>query len=113
MASLKVGLAGLGEWARRAYVPILAELEAAGEIEVAAVSARSEATRQVARELLGEGVRLYGDYGELLGDAELEAVFLALPNALHAEAVAAAVGSGKHVFFEPPIGVDREQVERG
>ena len=44
MASIRLGLIGLGEWARRAYVPILREL---GEVEVVAVSACSETTHAV------------------------------------------------------------------
>ena len=91
MTTLKVGLAGLGEWARNAYVPILQELCAAGQVEITAVSARSEATRQVARELLGPDVQLYADYSELLQDTTVEAVFLALPNALHSQAIEAAL----------------------
>jgi predicted dehydrogenase len=90
-------------------VPILKGLD---RVEVAAVAAKSEATRQYAREQFGEGVTLFADYRELLRDAHIEAVTLALPNAIHAEVLGEAVGSGKHVFYEPPIAHSGEAISR-
>ena len=107
MTPVKLGLIGLGEWPREAYVPILKELS---EANVAAVAARTEATQQFARDQFGEGIALYGDYHDLLKDDNVEAVAVALPNDLHAEGIQAAAASGKHVFFEPPIGLTQEEV---
>lgn len=107
MNRVKLGLIGLGEWPRQAYVPILKELEG---VEICAVAARSDATRQYAREQFGERVAQYSDYCDLLGSAAIEAVTLAVPNAIHAEALNAAVSSGKHTFYEPPIAHSPEAI---
>src|SRR3569833_2004899 len=40
----------------------------------------------------------YTDYHELLADPEIEAVTIALPNALHAPVVMEALEAGKHVL---------------
>ena len=100
MKTLKIGLIGLGEWPRQAYIPILKELDT---VEVVAVAASSSATRQFAREQFGDGLKTHADYQDLLADESVEAVMLALPNTLHAEALPAAIASGKHVFCEPPL----------
>ena len=39
---MKIGLIGFGEWARTAHVPVLKTLD---DVEIAAVAARSQATR--------------------------------------------------------------------
>ena len=109
MLSIRLGLIGLGAWARAAYLPVLQELTG---VSVGAVAARSDTTRQFAREQFGEGVTAYATFDELLNDDRIEAVMVALPNELHAQGVEAAVRSGKHVFFEPPIGHTAEEVAR-
>ena len=99
MNRIRLGLIGLGEWPRQAYLPVLKDLE---NVEILAVAARSSASRQYARQQLGEQVVLYADYRDLLASAAVEAVTLALPNPLHAEALEAALSAGKHLFTNRP-----------
>jgi predicted dehydrogenase len=101
MNPVELGLIGLGEWPRQAYVPVLKQLDT---VRVCAVAARTSATREYAREQFGRETTIYGDYRDLLRDENVQAVTLALPNELHNEAIQAALASGKHVFYEPPIG---------
>lgn len=109
MSHVRLGLIGLGEWPRRAYLPILKDLDG---VEACAVAAKSSATRQYAREQFGEQVVVYADYRDLLKDTVIEAVTLALPNSIHEEALDAAVSSGKHLFYEPPIAHSPEAIVR-
>jgi len=106
MDTVRIGLIGFGKWPREAYAPALRESAVA---DVVAVAARSGATHAAAREVFGGELRAYEDYDALLADPEVEAVMIALPNPLHSQAIRAAAASGKHVFFEPPLGLGTAQ----
>jgi predicted dehydrogenase len=51
-----------------------------------------------------ERVKVYGGYEELLADKDIEAVIIALPLHLHAEAAIRAMRAGKHVLTEKLMG---------
>ena len=87
MKHVKLGLIGLGQWPRQAYVPVLKGLEG---VDVVAVAAKSPATQQYAREQFGDVV-VYSDYSDLCEDPRVEAVALAVPNPIHEAALTAAV----------------------
>jgi myo-inositol 2-dehydrogenase / D-chiro-inositol 1-dehydrogenase len=47
--------------------------------------------------------RVYSDYRDLVKDAEIEAVTITAPNALHCEMAVAIAQAGKHVICEKPL----------
>ena len=55
-------------------------------------------------------LREYSHYAELLGDKEVDAVYISLPTGMHAEAVLAAMCAGKPTLCEKPLGRNLKEV---
>jgi D-xylose 1-dehydrogenase (NADP+, D-xylono-1,5-lactone-forming) len=80
----------------------LAGARQAGNVEIAAVGSRDEASARRYRSEHQIG-RAYGSYEALLADPEIEAVYISLPNSLHIEWTKRALQAGKHVLCEKPL----------
>jgi D-xylose 1-dehydrogenase (NADP+, D-xylono-1,5-lactone-forming) len=75
---------------------------ASEKVDLLAVASRDQARADAyAREW--EIPRAYGSYEALLADPEIEAVYISLPNTLHAEWSIKALDAGKHVLCEKPF----------
>lgn len=75
---------------------------------VHAIASRdSEKARLAARELGLE--KSYGSYEALLADSSIDAVYIPLPNHLHAEWIKKAADAGKHILCEKPFAMDAAQ----
>ena len=56
--------------------------------------------------------RAHDSYRALVEDPEIDAVYVALPNALHAEWTERALAEGKHVLCEKPLASNAAEAER-
>ena len=75
---------------------------------VRAIASRSEGKAQEAAIALGIE-RAYPSYEALLADPDIEAVYIPLPNHLHAEWTERAAAAGKHVLCEKPLAMSSDQ----
>jgi predicted dehydrogenase len=71
-------------------------------LRVEAIASRSLERAQAFAAAQGIG-RSFGSYQALLDDDEIDAVYIALPTALHPEWVRRALEAGKHVLCEKPL----------
>jgi predicted dehydrogenase len=102
------GLIGRGDIARKRAAPALRDGEGC---ELVAVSqARAELAEGVARKL---GARRWqADWGELVRDHEIDAVYAAAPVDLHERQSIAAAEAGRHVLCEKPMALNTVQCRR-
>ena len=75
---------------------------------VRALASRSHDRARRLADQLGIPVA-HGSYADLLADPEIEAVYIPLPNHLHAEWALAAAEAGKHVLCEKPLAMTAAQ----
>jgi predicted dehydrogenase len=101
------GLLGAAGIASSAFLPALTE---AGDGTAVVVGARDgdRAERWAAESGVDRGVE---GYESVLADPEVEAVYIALPNSLHAEWTIAALEAGKAVFCEKPLCATVDETE--
>ncbi|MBN3807406.1 Gfo/Idh/MocA family oxidoreductase [Paraburkholderia sp. Ac-20336] len=101
---LRFGVLGAAKIARS----FIAGVASSPLIDVVAVASRDlEKARQFASEV---GVpRAHGSYEALLADPDIEAIYVPLPNTMHAEWVIKALDAGKHVLCEKPIAISKDE----
>lgn len=107
MDRVRWGVLSTANIGRQKVIPaIQAELRS----DVVAIASRSlENAEHVAAELGIE--QAYGSYGQLLAEADVQAVYVPLPNHMHAEWTIAAIRAGKHVLCEKPIALTTKEAE--
>ncbi|HAJ35932.1 MAG TPA: gfo/Idh/MocA family oxidoreductase [Chloroflexi bacterium] len=89
---------------------LLGPLRQSPRSELMAVASR-DADRAVAYAAQHAIPKAYGSYEELLADSEVDAIYLSLPNGLHAAWAIQAMQAGKHVLCEKPLVVNMAEFE--
>jgi predicted dehydrogenase len=106
--TLRWGVLSTANIARTKVVP---GLRRSARGEVVAIASRDDATARRVADGLRIG-RAHGSYGALLEDPEVDAIYIPLPNHLHAEWTIAAARAGKHVLCEKPLALTAEDARR-
>ncbi len=81
---------------------VIPGIRAAPNCDVAAIAGRDLDLTRISADQL-EIRRAHGSYQDLLDDPAVEAVYIPLPNHLHAEWAIRAAYAGKHVLCEKPL----------
>jgi len=102
------GVVGLG---RIATAEIAPAVNAAPNSTLAGVVSRDAAKAKEFAERFG-AASAYDDYQALLADPAVDVVYLATPNAMHADQVVAAAQAGKHVLCDKPLATSVADAER-
>ncbi len=107
-SSVRWGIVGLGRIADTEIAPaitasrrgVLRGVVSRDQGRAGAFAARHAAARALA------------SYGDLLADPEVDAVYIATPNALHVDQVTAAAAAGKHVLCDKPLALSAADARR-
>src|SRR3954471_1279454 len=106
IAPVKWGIVSTADINRK----VIPGMRASEKADLIAVASRGQQrAEEYAREW--EIDRAYGSYQELLDDADVEAVYISLPNTLHCDWSIRAVEAGKHVLCEKPMSRHVGEVE--
>jgi len=105
-----IGVGGMGTGNMQVFLGL-------PECRVAAVCDTYESRRQKAKDLVDnqygdKGCVMYGDYREIIGRKDIDAVMIAVQDHWHALIATAAAQAGKDMYCEKPLGVSVEEGRR-
>lgn len=108
MEKLRLGILGVSNhFIKRMVLPII-QLP---EVEMVAIASRSMDKAESAAKEFGIH-RAYGSYEDLIKDSKVDAVYIPLPNHMHAEWIEKSINAGKHVLCEKPLCMNAEEARR-
>ena len=105
MTSVRWGVLSTAGIGMRKVTPAI---QRAGNCEVVAIASRDASAAESAAAELGIA-SFYGSYEALLAADDVDAVYIPLPNDMHAEWTIKAAASGKHVLCEKPLAMSAAQ----
>lgn len=107
MNKVKWGVLGTANIAKGCTIP---GMQIAESVELYAIAGRSlEKAESFKRDFGFE--KAYGSYDELLDDADVQAVYIPLPNGIHKEWVIKALNKKKHVLCEKPLALNADDAK--
>jgi len=108
MAKTRWGILGCSDFARRRAIPAMLE---APSVELLAIASRADDKAERFRAAF-HLPRAYDQYEKLLLDPDIQALYIPLPNSMHAEWTVKAAEAGKHSLCEKPFTCTAEEAER-
>ncbi len=108
---IRYAVVGLGHIAQVAVLPAFGNARRNSRL-AALVSGDPVKREQLSGQYKVDKTYSYEQYDELVKSGDIDAVYIALPNHLHAEYAIRAAQAGVHVLVEKPMAVTEEQCER-
>ncbi|MXV14099.1 Gfo/Idh/MocA family protein [Hufsiella ginkgonis] len=105
--NVRWGVLGTAKIAREKVIPAM---QRSAFAEVTAIASRMRERAESTAANLGIA-KAYGTYRELLDDADIDAVYISLPNHLHVPWAVKCLEAGKHVLCEKPVGLSPAEAE--
>jgi predicted dehydrogenase len=105
-SAMRIGILGCANIARQFVRDVAGSLKVS---VVAAASRRLESAVEFSKALGIE--RSFESYEALLADSDIDAVYIPLPNSMHAEWAIKAAEAGKHVLCEKPLALGLKQAK--
>jgi xylose dehydrogenase (NAD/NADP) len=108
MNKVRWGVLGCASFAQRRTIPAMLE---SPTVELVGIASRS---KEKAESFRGQFKlpKAYASYDEMLGDSAIDAIYIPLPNGLHAEWMLRAFEHGKHCLSEKPFASDASEASR-
>lgn len=103
---IRWAILGSGKFAREHMGPAI---HAASGAELAALGA-SSVEKAAPFQAFAPDLRVHDSYDAVLADADVDVIYVPLPNHLHIEWAMRALEAGKHVLVEKPVGLTAEQI---
>ncbi len=108
---IKFAVVGLGHIAQTAVLP--AFLHARSHVELAAlVSGDQKKLGKLSRKYKVKNLYTYDEFDACLESGQIDAVYIALPNSLHADFTVRALRRGIHVLCEKPLALSEADCRR-
>ncbi len=108
MDKVRWGVLGCANFAQRRTIPAMLETPS---VELVGVASRTMDKAESFRAQF-KLPRAYGSYEEMLADPHIDAVYIPLPNGLHAEWMIKAFDHGKHCLSEKPFASDAAEADK-
>lgn len=105
--TVRYAVVGAGWISQIAFMP--GTHQASNSKLAAIVSGSPENARKLADFYQIEHVVSYDDYDALLASDHIDAVYIALPNSMHADFTIRALKAGKHALVEKPLALDEAE----
>lgn len=109
MKKIRYAVVGTGWISQIAFMPSIAQT---GNSEMTAIVSGNPANAQKLAQFYGiRHIYSYERYDEMLNSGEVDAVYIALPNSLHADYAIRAAQAGIHALVEKPLAVTVAECE--
>jgi len=106
--TINMAIVGAGRFAKETHLPNLMKLKNIYNIH--AIMSKTGSNAKTTAQQFGAKYATT-DYEEILGDKDIDAVFITTRHNLHAKMAMAALRAGKAVFLEKPMALNKEELD--